>query len=763
MDAGTFLGAITHASWYRGQMAHVQELAPRDALYGEPPPLQPALVGALSKQGFFPLYRHQAQAVAAVLGGANVIVSTPAASGKSLCYHLPVLTALLEDSAATALYLYPTKALAQDQLRGLQALVPQGMEPRAAIFDGDTPAQERGRVRRSARVLLTNPDMLHVGILPRHRLWSRLLCNLRYVVLDEAHVYRGIFGSHVANLLRRLRRLCLYYGSDPRFVLCSATLANPAHLAERLTGLPFLAVEEDGSPFGGKHFAFWNPPIINQATGARRSPASEATQLLVELLRRHVRTLVFVRSRRAAELVYVYVRDQLRQSAPEMAGQVRPYHAAYLPEERREVEQALFSGGLMAVVATSALELGIDVGSLEATVLTGYPGSIASTWQQAGRSGRRGTGSLSILVAQDNPLDQYLMRHPEFFFGHPHEQALVSPENRHVLAPHLLCAAYEAPLTEADSSLFGPGFHERVRGLEKQGFLRTYQGRWHLEPAVGYPAQEVNLRSASSDHYLLVEAGSGRILERVEEFSAFAQLHPGAVYLHQGEPYLVQALDMESRTASASPTDAPYHTQSRDVTDIRIVEVRQEKQVGGVQVCLGDVEVTTQVVGFRRKAYLTEEVLADEPLELPARSFGTVALWFGVPQQVLERVRRERLDLAGGLHAAEHAAIGVLPLFALCDRADIGGVSTPLHPDTGVPQVFIYDGHPGGIGIAERGYETMRELWQATYHAVSECPCEAGCPGCIQSPKCGNNNQPLDKRVALLLLGALLGQPLAAF
>ena len=614
-------------------------------------------------------------------------------------------------------------------------------------------------MRRYSRILITNPDMLHLGILPNHRSWHQLLRGLRYVVLDEAHVYRGVFGSQVANVMRRLRRLCRRFGSDPQFILCSATIANPGEHAQRLVGLPFHVIEEDGSPYGGKDFIFWNPPMIDLAKGSRHSTNSEAALLFAELLRRQVRSMTFVRSRRMAELLYVYVRDQLKESDPTIAGRVAPYRASYLPEDRRRIERDFFEGRLLGLTTTNAMELGIDIGDLDATILTGYPGSIASAWQQAGRSGRAGERSLSMLVAQDNPLDQYLMRHPEAFFGKPHETARISPANPYILKPHLLCAAYEAPLTMDDTEFFGPDLLWYADELVKEKLFHPRWGRWHLTPEVTYPAQDVNIRSTSTHFYTLVEGESGVVLETVEEMSAFLQLHPGSIYLHQGEPYLIKDLDLDSRTAYAAKTDAPYYTEVRDFTETRVLNVLKEKPAGRTTVYLGGVNVSTSVVGFKRKAHLTGEVLGEEYVSLPPQSYDTIALWFDVPKDTLEYIDKQRLDLSGGLHAVEHAAIGVLPLFALCDRNDIGGISTPLHPDTGRPQVFIHDGHPGGVGIAEHGYEVIGELWKATLDVITECPCESGCPGCIQSPKCGNNNQPLDKEVAKLVLRDILAKP----
>ncbi len=757
MDASGFLDHLRGSPFYRDQIVYVRQIPPRQAIQGQlESPIHPDLRGCLESRGLWPLYIHQTEAIDALAGGEHVIISTPAASGKSLCYHVPVLDALLADRTSRAMYLYPTKALAQDQLKGLRE-IGAGLSFRADIFDGDTPGRERPGIKRSSQILLTNPDMLHLGILPNHRTWARFLRGLRYVVLDEAHVYRGVFGSHVANVIRRLRRLCRLYGSSPQFILCSATIANPGELARQLTGLAFRAIEVDGAPYGGKQFVFWNPPLTDANRTSRRSTNVEASTLFSELVSRSIRTITFVRSRKVAELVYLYARDQLEQMQPALAKKISPYRASYMPEDRRMIERALFGGELLGVSTTNALELGIDVGSLDATVIAGYPGSIASTWQQAGRSGRRNEESLSVLVGQDNPLDQYLMNHPHAFFGKSVEHALISPQNPYIIQPHLVCAAYESPLSPRDAELFGPDLPETLAGLEDMALLKKEGDSWYVATTVGYPAESVNIRSTSSRGYLVVEERSGAILETVDESSAFHQLHPGAIYLHQGEAYLVVDLDLESRTAYVEPNDGSYYTQVRDMTDIDIREVRASKEAGGVRVYLGEVEVTNRVLGYRLRKPMTDELLGEEFLDLPERRFNTVALWFDVPPEVLDTIREQRMDLAGGLHATEHAAIGVLPLFALCDRNDIGGVSTPLHPDTEKPQVFIYDGHPGGIGISERGYEAIHDLWETTLRAVSQCPCQEGCPSCIQSPKCGNNNNPLDKGVAVLMLRALCG------
>jgi len=759
MDVAAFLERLEASEGYSGQIVHRQSLPARDARYAElRHPLSPQVQAALEGQGVRGLYRHQAHALDAVAEGSNIIVATGPASGKSLCYHLPVLETILADPSARALYLYPTKALAQDQLRSLKALCGDSVPVTADIFDGDTPREARDSIKRSAQVILTNPDMLHLGILPNHRSWARLFQGMRYVVVDEAHVYRGVFGSHVANVLRRLRRMCRRYGSQPQFILCSATIANPGQHAEALTGMPFTVVDDDGAPSGGKEFLVWNPPVVDAQRSIRKSAGSEAADLFRRLLRERVRTMVFARTRRQVELVYVSVRNRLAEEAPELVGKISPYRASYLPEDRRRIERTLFSGDLLGVATTNALELGIDVGSLDATILGGYPGSISSTWQQAGRSGRRGSSSLSVLVARNDPLDQYLARHPEYLFGRSPEHALIAPGNPRILDPHLLCALYEnGPLTQRDADLFGPTMQQRLEQLAAEGQVRMRHGQWFLEPSVYYPAENINLRSGWGSDYAVVDKASGALLEQVEEGSAFFQLHPGAVYLHYGDQYLVHELDTESKTAYVSKEDVPYYTQCRDHTDIRILHPMEQKRAGEVTAYLGEVEVAAQVVSYEKKAHYSEETLGEELVDLPPQRFNTVALWFDVPNDLVAWLKGRRMDLAGGLHAAEHAAIGVLPLFAMCDHADIGGVSTVIHPDTGKPQVFIYDGHPGGIGIAEKGYELMEQLWAATLKVVEECPCEDGCPGCIHSPKCGNGNHPLDKKVAALLLRGCLG------
>ncbi len=760
MNTSAFLNYLTAQPTYRGQIAHIEHIPPCQANHTElDKPLLSSLERCLNKHGLLPLYTHQAETINNTRQGKNVIVATSSASGKTLCYNIAVLETMLTDRSSCALYLFPTKALAQDQLRGLQELFcPDLLKiEEFATFDGDTPQGERVEIRKRAKIILTNPDMLHIGILPNHQSWSRLLRHLRYVVIDEAHTYRGVFGSHVAGVLRRLRRLCHLYGLTPQFICSSATIANPGEYAERLVGLPFTVVDNDGSPHGGKDFVFWNPPIIDEAKGVRRSSNSEATNLFTELVNHNIRSLTFTRTRRLTELIYTYSRQRLAEIDQALAQKIKAYRAGYLPQERRQIEQEFFTGQLLGVVATTALELGIDIGDLEATVLTGYPGSIASTWQQAGRSGRGSDNSISFLIGLDNPLDQYFMRHPDFFFQKGFENVLINPDNPYILRAHLMCAAWELPLNNSDEDFFGSALSQERTELERQGILRKRRGRWYLSPRIAYPAQDINIRSTSGENFAIIDTSTDSLLETIEASVAFFQVHPGAIYLHQGESYLVTELDLANHTAYAMPTTAAYYTQAKEITDLHIIRIIHHKSCRQAKVYLGEVEVTTTVVGFRKKAQFTEEVISEEALDLPPQHFPTIALWFDLPAKATNQVIEAQLDFAGGLHATEHAAISILPLFALCDRNDIGGVSTPFHPDTGEAQIFIYDAYLGGIGIAEKGFDLIEELWQTTLKAIKECPCQEGCPSCIQSPKCGNNNKPLDKKAAQVLLEGLLG------
>ena len=751
---GTLLGRLTASPRYARQVTHVEHVPARPGRTTDWPDwVAPLLVDRLAGAGIAAPYEHQVAAADHARAGRHVVIATGTASGKSLAYLMPVVTAAIEDPRATALYLSPTKALAMDQLRSVRSLLVT--QVRAATFDGDTPTAEREWVRAHANLVLTNPDMLHRALLPRHTQWSRFFKGLRYVVVDECHGYRGVFGSHVAQILRRLRRLCAKYGSSPVFVLASATVSSPEVSAARLVGADVVAVTDDASPRGATEFALWEPPTTDADSGARRSAPAETADLLTDLVVEGVRTIAFIRSRRGAESIAAQVRRQLSEVAPELADRVAAYRAGYLPEERRALEAALQSGRLVGVAATNALELGVDITGLDAVLLSGYPGTVASVWQQAGRAGRRGGEALAVFVARDDPLDTYLVHHPEALFGRPVEATVLDPDNEHVLDPHLCAAAAELPVTEKDFALFGSRTEERLADLVRVGYLRHRPTGWYW--ARRERATDLaDIRSTGGNPVRIVEEATGRLLGTVDAGASHTTVHDGAVYLHQGDAYVVNRLDLDADVALVRADDPDYTTSAKDVTDIRVVETLRSVAWGPVTLAFGTVDVTNQVVGYLKKRIFTGEVLADEPLVLPPRQLRTRAVWYTMPLDLLASYGVEWADIPGAAHAAEHAGIGLLPLFATCDRWDIGGVSTALHEDTGLPTVFIYDGYPGGAGFAERGYVAGVAHLRATREAIAGCGCEAGCPSCVQSPKCGNGNNPLDKAGAVRLLDAVL-------
>jgi DEAD/DEAH box helicase domain-containing protein len=755
VDPASLIEDLTSEPDYRGQLVHVERLPARRArLIDLPEDLPEPLPGRLRARGISCLWSHQAEAIALARSGAHVVVATGTASGKSLCYQLPVFEALLGGQRhRTALYLSPTKALAHDQLRAVRSFALTGV--RAASYDGDTPVAERPMVRRNANLVLTNPDMLHQGILPAHEQWSAFLGRLSYVVVDEAHTLRGVFGSHVAVILRRLRRLARRYGAEPVFILASATLGNPAELASRLIGLPVEAVTADGSPRGPVTFALWEPPMLDEAAGLRRSANVEAANWLAGGVEAGVRTLCFTRSRKAAELVATYARRRAAEVDRSLAGRVRAYRAGYLAEERRALEQGIVSGRLLGVAATNALELGMDIGGLDAIVLDGFPGTIASMWQQAGRAGRQGGPSLAVLVGLDDPLDAYFLHHPADLFGRPHEAALVDPSNPYVLAPHLGCAAYEAALTEEDLDLFGPPARELARRLEEEGVIRMRRGGYRATSGRS-PAAGVDVRNAGGTPVTIVEAATGQVIGTVDRARTSSTVHEGAIYLHQGESYRVLELDLEGGAALVEEARGDEYTQARRDTDIQVLEPLRHQRLARSTRWLGRVAVSERVIGYERRKVGTGELLGSEDLDLPATHLQTVAYWYTLSPELLAAAGLEARDVPGAAHAAEHAQIGLLPLFAMCDRWDIGGVSTAWHPDTESAAIFVYDGYPGGAGIAERGYTLAAEHLLATRDTVRTCPCETGCPSCVQSPKCGNGNHPLDKAGAVRLLDELL-------
>ena len=754
---GTAQAAILRRGADSGRLTHLQHIPARRGRRAQWPDwLPPELSLALSQSGAGRPWAHQARAARLARSGRNVIISTGTASGKSLGYLVPTLTAVLE--GATALYVAPTRALAADQLRLITSLGLRGL--RAAVVDGDTPPAERARARSHANYLLTTPDMLHHSLLPRHAHWEGFFRRLRYVVVDECHTYRGVFGSHIAHVLRRLRRVTLARaGAEAVFILASATISEPARCALLLTGLPAQAVTADGAPRGPVTLALWEPPLtqFRGEAGApvRRSATAEAAGLLAELVIEGVPTLAFVRSRRGAEYVALAARRQvLEAGAPDLATRVAAYRSGYLAEDRRALEDALRTGAITALATTTALELGVSIAGLDAVLIAGWPGTRAALWQQAGRAGRDGRGAVAILIARDDPLDTYLVHHPAALLGAPVEATVLDPANPYVLAPHLCAAAAELPLTDADLKEFGPAAGPVAARLSQDGMLRSREGRWYCTRR-GVAAR-TGLRGTGGPPVRIVERATGRLIGTMDEPSAHVLAHTGAVYPHQGEMYLVSQLDLASCVALAEPGDPGYATSARELTRIEVAAELTRQSWGQAIIHFGDVLVTRQVVSFVRRSTDSGAQLGEEPLDLPARTLRTRAVWWTISPAQRAGLARRGIDLAGAAHAAEHASIGLLPLLASCDRWDVGGVSADPRSETGLLTVFVYDGHDGGAGFAERGYTAARQWLQATARAIASCECAAGCPSCIQSPKCGNGNHPLDKAGAVALLDCLL-------
>jgi DEAD/DEAH box helicase domain-containing protein len=724
------------------EVAHVETIPSADArITPLPDDLHPRVCDALARRGLDALYVHQRDAWDAAARREHVVVTTGTASGKSLAFNLPVLDALAREPKHRALYLYPTKALAQDQARALAEL--RAPNIRAAIYDGDTPLDRRWQIRKWANVILTNPDMLHIGVLPHHDRWADVLHNLRYVVVDEAHVYRGVFGSHVGNVLRRLRRLARVYGAEPQLLLATATIANPGELTRSLAGVDAAVVDEDAAPRAERTVLLWNPELLDAELGLRASALGEAARLLAALVSRGLRTICFAKSRKAAELIHKFARDRVE---PELAARLAPYRAGYTPAQRRELERRLVDGDLLGVSATDALELGIDIGLLDCAISVGFPGTVASLRQQWGRAGRRGHG-LAVLIASEDALDQYFMREPQALLDRRVEAAILDHANPRVLDGHVRAAAFEAPLDDADRDVLGDEALERAALIPD--LKRTKSG--YVWAGRDYPAAQTNLRSAGADSFAVVEAETGTVLGIVERERAYSTVHEGAVYLHLGESYLVRELDLRARTAVVTPYAGTYYTQAKKETSTAIEEPLRTQQRCGLELTFGRISVTEQVVAYQKKSVQDQATLETVPLDLPETTFETEAIWY-VPTEAQLRDLDAMPKLLSTLHAAEHSMIALLPLWAMCDRWDIGGLSTNIHFQTRQPTVFIYDGHPGGVGIAERGFAAF-EGWVAdTTRMLEGCPCTDGCPSCVQSPKCGNLNEWLDKEGALTLV-----------
>ena len=748
-------------------LRHVAELPARSGrAHSWPTWAEPDVVRAFTERGISDPWSHQSAAAELAHAGRHVVISTGTASGKSLAYHLPVLNALATDPRARVLYLSPTKALGHDQLRtahALTAAIPRLHDVAPTAYDGDSPAEVRRFARERSRWLFSNPDMIHLSMLRNHARWAVLLRGLRFVIVDECHYYRGVFGSNVAMVLRRLMRLCERYSArpdcKPTFIFASATTDSPGATAAELIGLPVEEVTEDGSPQGARTVALWEPALRADLTGengapVRRSAGAEAARVMADLIADGAQTLTFVRSRRAAELTALGAQARLDDIAPQLSSTVASYRAGYLAEDRTALERGLAEGRLRGLATTNALELGVDIAGLDAVVLAGFPGTVASFWQQAGRSGRRGQGALVVLIARDDPLDTYLVHHPAALLDKPVERVVIDPANPYLLGPQLLCAATEMPLDEAEVRDFGAA--EVVQGLLDEGLLRPRNGKYFAAPGLE-PHAAVDIRGSTGGQIVIVEADTGRLLGSVGVGQAPASVHPGAVYLHQGESYVVDSLDTEDRIAFVHAEDPGYATFAREITDIAITGTGERCRFGPVTLGLVPVRVTHRVVGYLRRR-LSGEVIDFIELDMPEHTLATTAVMYTITPEALARKGIDAPRIPGSLHAAEHAAIGLLPLVASCDRGDIGGMSTAVGPDTGLPGVFVYDGYPGGAGFAERGFRRVSTWLGATAAAIEACECPRGCPSCVQSPKCGNSNDPLDKAGAVLVLRLLLGE-----
>ena len=752
-----FIKSIKQMQSYKKQIVHIQKIQAQKADFGKlEKPLPENIQNCLLNREIV-FYSHQAEAINKVRQGKNVVIVTPTASGKTLAFNIPVLEALTEDPKATALYLYPTKALTNDQLKVLRELEKDiGIQASPNIYDGDTPQSQRASIRENSKIILSNPYGLH-QYLPWHYKWRTFLKNIKFVIIDEAHVYRGVFGSNVAMLLRRLMRICSYYNADPQIILSSATIANPEEHAKRLTGKDFEVISKDGAPKGKKTFMFWNPPFIDNDNTIRRSTHQETKDLLTLSVLKNLQTLCFTTSRQMAELITRWTKEELRQRSPKLQNLITAYRAGYLPQERRQIENRLKNKDLIGVVSTNALELGIDIGSLDSVIISGYPGTVISTWQQAGRAGRTNAESLVTLVAFQNPLDQYFMKHPDDFFGRPHEQAIIDLHNQYISLGHIMCAASELPITDNDRKFFPELFSESIHALEQQHLVRKTP-RGYVYSGTARPVEVVNLESISDKTVTVLSKGN--VLETLPLNKAYEEAHEGAVLLHQGETYISEELNLETLTAKVRKEDVNYYTEVLKDVDVTIKKTFQEKQEK-VKIGLGELTITETYHQYLTKTY--DEVIKRLPLDLPLLTFTTVGLWFLVPDKLRKELESQNLDFDGGLHAVEHAMIAMSPIFAMCDRWDIGGLSTPLHPDTGEPTIFIYDGFEGGIGISENLYANIKLLWEKTLQLIDNCECKEGCPSCIYSPKCGNENEPLDKKAARIILKHLIKINLESF
>lgn len=744
-----FLDRLTSDREWGPQVVHRRDIESLEPVYARPdPPLAEPVVRALRDLGVEKLYSHQVRALEAVRNRTDAIVATPTASGKSLIYQLPVMERLAADPEAKSLFLFPLKALEQDQLRSFEELASlvafhQGPEAKAAVYDGDTPPNLRQRImRRPPQVLITNPDMLHLSFLAFHDKWASLFSRLELVVLDEAHTYRGVFGGHVAQLIRRLKRICDYYGSRPNFLLSTATIDNPEGLGLALVGRPVEAITRSGAPRSGRRFMFINPDL---------STAHAAARLLSMAVRRGLKTIVFTQARKTTELIHMWTHSLAPQA------RISAYRAGFLPSERRRIEADLAEGRLDGVVSTSALELGIDIGSLDVCILVGYPGTVVTTWQRAGRVGRTDRSSAVIMLAMPDALDQYIVGHPDDFFNRGYEPAVVNPDNPEIVGPHLVCASAEIPLPGDDEAFDLAAKRDLLDRLEaERRLIQTVDGNLFVA-GPRRPHRQVNIRGVG-ESYTILRTGDRRVMGTIDGIRVFKEAHPGAIYLHRGRQYLVDELDVEARDVLAHAQKVDYYTRVKTEKETEILEVLESRPTARFVVRLGRLKVTETVIGYEKRRIRGQELMSTHPLDAPPQTFETVGLWVEIEDGIKRLVEQQRNHFMGGIHAMEHVAIAMFPLLALCDRNDIGGISYPHHPQLGRSAVFIYDGVPGGVGLARRGYENIERLLDRACRAVAACDCEEGCPSCIHSPKCGAGNKPLDKAACLTVLECLLGR-----
>ncbi len=748
------LRELTTAQDYDGQIVSRLDFEAREATLAPLPAIDADLQADLAEKGIDELYAFQRACFDSAQDGYNVTVVSPTASGKSLAFQLPVLDHLLRHPGATALFLYPTKALIEDQLAKLREMERCMGRINTAVYDGDTDVGARHQLRKYGRLILSNPDSLHFSILPYHESWSRFMRELAFIVIDEGHYYHGVLGSHMALLLRRLRRLANFYGAHPVFIVTSATIDEPGTFASQLTGELVRQVDPSGAPEGKRTLLLFNPKLVDKQNNIRKSVMKETLWLFQRAVQEDVRTIVFTKSRQEAELLYKYVRDAGAGKGQRLGDRVATYRAGYLPAVRRGIEHRLSSGELTGVIATNALELGIDIGHLDVSITAGYPGSVTSLFQQMGRAGRERDHSLSVYVASSNPLDQYVVQTPGFLTSGRFGTPTINPDNEHILSAHLRCAAYELPLRTVDSEYFGPTYPLLVEQLETEGKLRV-RGSLIVSTET-YPHRFVSLRTLSDKRYHIVNKGDGEVLEEADAYKVIEEFYPGAVFLHQGDSYLVIENDHEQQVVHVIPTTQNYYTDALIRSDVVVQNEQSHQEYGGVGLSFGRVIVSEQTVGFIKKSFHIETEIGREYIDTPEISYDTMALWVTVPDEMLGTLREGGYDIAGSLHAAEHLLIALMPVVVLCDRRDLGGISTILHRDTLKPSIFVYDGHIGGVGLTEAAYRRFADVVRLALSRVTECPCKDGCPSCVYSPKCGNNNSPLDKNGARILLGLLL-------